>query len=402
MSDMKYMDTVIKGKAKNWERETVTLRHYLHQHPEISGKEYETSKFLKEKIEKIGLKIEEVPESTGFIAILNTGIPGKSLGIRTDIDALPIEESENNLYQKRKCISKNNGVMHACGHDGHMAIVLTSMNILWEMRGDLKGKIFFIFEEGEETNTGIEKMVDYLRDKEIDAIYGNHLVSFMDTGKVCVDAGARMAGAIPVGFTIYGKSGHGSRPDLSVNPVFATAQILTGLTNAWSNQIDVTKTVTLGITQIHGGSSYNVIPDQVMVDGSLRFFDLEEGKKAGEIFKKVTRLTAEAHNCQAEFPESFGISLYPVYNDEQLAKQAKVSIQSILPEVLVEGVTWFASETFNQYSQLAPILFAFIGTRSEQYGSGAEHHNNQFDIDDQSLLYGVITTVKFTHDFLDG
>lgn len=401
MSDIEYIDTVIKGKAKKWEEKTIALRHYLHEHPEVSGEEYETSKFLKEKVKQIGLKITEIDDSTGFVAILDTGKPGRTLGIRTDIDALPIEEPEDNLSQKRVCISKNKGVMHACGHDGHMAILLTAMHVLWEMRQELKGKIYFIFEEGEETNSGIEKMVHYLRDKEIDGFYGNHLVSFMDTGEICIDAGPRMAGAIPAGFTVHGKSGHGSRPDLSVNPIFAAAQILSGLTNAWANQIDVTKTVTLGITQIHGGSTYNVIPDKVMVDGSLRFFDRKEGEKAKDIFKKVIRLTAEAHNCQVEFPEPFGISLYPVVNDSQLAAQAKNSIQSILPGALRENITWMASETFHYYSELAPILFAFIGTRNEQYGSGAEHHNNQFDVDDSSLLYGVICMTKFAYSFLN-
>ncbi|KXH86098.1 hypothetical protein AU377_14715 [Sporosarcina sp. HYO08] len=390
----------IKNKAKELEPETIRIRTYLYERPELSGKEYETVKFLKEEIKKLGLVIEEVPGSTGFTALLDTGKPGKTLGIRTDIDALPVEENPMNLAGPRKYFSKNPGVMHACGHDGHMSIVLSTMKILNNMKDTLSGKVYFIFEEGEEIGCGIEAMIQHLKNKEIDAIYGNHLTSFMDTGTIGVDAGPRMAGAILVDFTVHGKSGHGSRPDLSVNPLFATAHILTGLTNAWANQIDVTKTVTLGLTQIHGGTANNVIPDKVEIGGSLRFYDVEEGEKALNIVKNVANLTAQAHNCTVEFGEKFEIAALPVINDEELAELAQGGIEELMPGSVVHNVRWFASESFNQYAKIAPILFAFVGVRNEMYGSGAEHHNDKFDIDENGLINGVLVTTKFAADFL--
>src|SRR5699024_9733547 len=142
-----------------------------------------------------------------------------------------------------KCISKHKGVMHACGHDGHMAIVLTTMEILYEMKDKLNGKIYFVFDEGEEIGRGIDAIVKHHQDKKIDAVNGNDLAAFMDSGTIAADEGHRMAGAILVDMTVWGKGGHGSRPDLSINPVFAAAHVLTGLTNAWANQIDVRKTV---------------------------------------------------------------------------------------------------------------------------------------------------------------
>lgn len=398
--DQSEMMTFIKNKAKELEAETIEVRAHLHEHPEVSSQEFETAKYLKEKVKEMGLTIEEIPGGTGFTALLEMGSPGKTLGIRTDMDALPIEENPNNLAGKRKYLSKNSGMMHACGHDGHMAIVLTVIKIMHGMKEDLSGKIYFIFEEAEEIGAGIKPMLQHLKDKNIETIYGNHLAAFLDSGTICVDKGAMMAGAVFVDFTVHGKSGHGSRPDLSVNPVFAAAQILNGLTTAWANRLDVTKTVTLGLTQIHGGSANNVIPDKVDIGGSLRFFDEEEGERALKLIKEIADMTARAHACTVEFDQSVDIVTMPVINDKELAVQAQNSIDSILPGALVHDVTWFASEPFNKYSTIAPIVFAFIGMRNKEYGSGAEHHNDKFDVDDKALIHGVLAMAKFAADFL--
>ncbi|WP_199203647.1 amidohydrolase [Sporosarcina sp. P34] len=400
MTTMTEMNAFIKNRAKELEAETIRIRKYLYEYPELSSEEDETVKFLKDTIKELGLEVEEVPGSTGFTVLFDTGKPGKTLGIRTDIDALPIEENPQNFAGPRKYFSKNPGVMHACGHDGHMAIVLSTMKILTEMKHNLSGEVYFIFEEGEEIASGIEAMVQHLDNRGIDAIYGNHLTAFMDSGSVCVDAGPRMAGGKLVNFTVHGKSGHGSRPDLSINPIFAAANILTGLTNAWANQIDVTKTVTLGLTQIHGGEIDNIIPDKVNIRGSLRFFDVEEGRKALDIVKKIAEFTAQAHNCTVEFGENLEIGGDPVINDEKLAELAISGNEEMMPGSVIHDVIWYATETFSEYRTIAPTLFALIGVRNEGYGSGAEHHNNQFDIDENALINGVLATSKFAVDFL--
>src|SRR5699024_8527133 len=385
----------IKQYAQDLEEETIRTRAYLHAHPELSSQEYETVAFLKKQIKHYGLEIEDVPGSTGFTALLDTGRPGKTLGIRTDIDALPIEENEHNLKRPLKYLSKNKGVMHACGHDGHMAIILSTIKIMHMLKEEWSGKVYFIFEEGEEIAAGIDAMVAHLKDKNVDAIYGNHLAAFMDSGKVSVSAGPKMAGAIFVEFTVHGKSGHGSRPDLSINPVFAAAHVLTSLTNAWANQVDVTKTVTLGLTEIHGGHAKNVIPDKVEIGGTLRFYDVKEGKHAMNIMKNVATNTSAANQCIVTFSDEFKLVADPVVNDEKLASLAIEANEKIMPGSTIEDVQWFASEPFNQYKEIAPTLFAFIGARNEAYGSGAEHHNEKFDIDDGALMNGVMATSQF-------
>lgn len=300
----------------------VKTRRYLHENPELSGEEFETSKFLKSEVQKLNLPITEV-EGTGFYAILDTEKVGKTIGLRTDIDALPIVEKEENQKAKRVCKSKVNGKFHACGHDGHMAILLAAMHILVKNKDNLKGKIIFIFEEGEEICSGIGKMVEALEKEKIDAIYGAHLAAFLDTGKIAIDAGPVMAGNAIVDFTVRGKGGHGYRPDLSINPIFAATNIINGLASAWVNRVDVRKTVTLGLGMINGGTIANVIPDEVRVAGTLRYFDIEEGKKALEFVRKVGSLTAEAHEC--EFIENKILhDNEPVINDENLTKLAKI------------------------------------------------------------------------------
>lgn len=396
------INDLIKREANNYSNYLVETRRFLHENPELAGDEVNTSKFLKEEVSKLGLEIREV-KGTGFYAILDSGKEGKTLAIRTDIDALPLQENEKNLNQKRVTCSNIPGLMHACGHDGHMAIILATARFLSKNVDKLRGRVVFVFEEGEEQGTGIESMLESLKDVGIDAFYGNHLTSFMDTGEISMDCGEVMAGCAILNVDVIGKGGHGSRPDLSINPIFVASNILNGLASAWVNQIDVTKTVTLGIGAFNAGASVapNVIPDKAKFTGTLRFFDTEEAKKAMKIVKDVCEFTAKAHNCSIQYDKLHRISGYPVKNDNTLAKLGQDGINEILPGSLVHDKIWFASETFSRYSEIAPSLFAFIGTRNEEIGSGAGHHNEYFDLDEKSLEFGFIAASKFAMDYLE-
>lgn len=386
-------------KISEYEQYLIKTRRYLHENPEVSGKEYDTSAFLQQEVQKCGLPITKV-EGTGFYAILDTGKAGKTLGIRTDIDALPMCEPENNLKGKRVCCSKREGAMHACGHDGHMATVLAAIQLLLSMKDELTGRIVFIFEEGEEIGSGISHMIEALKLVGLDAVYGVHLTAFMQSGDISIDAGPRMAGATLIECDVIGRGGHGSRPDLSINPIFAMANILTGIASAWANQIDVSKTVTLGISQCHAGQANNVIPDSAFIGGTLRYFDINEGKKALEVFKHVAEKTAQAHLCQVVFRKSMDVLTAPVINDEHLSNLARTSAIELYGSKVIEHAPWYASETFSDYAKLAPIVFAFVGIANEEIGSGAEHHNVYFDLDEQALSYSLGVMVKFALDYL--
>ncbi|GHV68121.1 peptidase M20 [Bacteroidia bacterium] len=376
-------------------------RGYLHENPEVSGKEVKTTAYLQAEITKLGLPITQVP-GTGFYAVLDTKKPGKTIGLRTDIDALPIPESEVNLKQKKQHISKNAGVSHACGHDGHIATLLGAAKILTELKEQLRGKIIFIFEEGEETGSGIDAMIEALKPIHFDAIYGNHLKSNLATGKLFIREGAIMAGTGTVAFDVIGRGGHASRPDLSINPVFAAANILTGISIAWNNQLDITKTVTLGITQIQGSEVYNVIPNKAFVGGTIRFFDKQEAEKSFEVIRKVSENIAAAHHCTVQFHDRNGIYLYPVLNDPELTQFTREAVKEIYPDRVVtdDKYIWYAAESFSKYSQLAPTVFVFPGIKNEELGSGAEHHNDQFDMDEDALQYATGAMVQFAVKYL--
>ncbi len=391
--------------AEDWE-ETVSLRHHLHQYPELASEEAQTSAYLKEKVRKLGLPIIEVPADEisaghGFVAVLDTQRPGKTLALRTELDALPVHESDHNLMQPRSVISQTPGVMHACGHDGHMAILMGAMRILIRMKDQLRGRILFVFEEGEEVSVGVHRMVELLQETTIDAFYGNHLLSHLPTGQIGITLGPAMAGLSVINFKVIGRGGHGSRPDLAVNPIFAGAAILNDLSIAWNNQLDVTKTVTLGITQFHSGETNNVIADEAQIGGTLRYFDSQEGEKATQLVMWIANQVAAVHGCIIEDLSHKDVDSLPVYNDPTLTRQAQQLANELFPDQLLIDETWFASESFSEYQRLAPSVFTFIGTKNASLGSGAAHHHEAFDMDDASMKQAIEMMVHFTVRFLN-
>lgn len=388
----------------------IQCRRDIHRHPEISGYEVITSKYIEEEIKKTGLPYEQIvltkenfPEKdvkdTGWLVILETGKPGPRIALRADIDGLPVPEQDNNLAGPRVCKSEEEGKCHACGHDAHTAMLLGALKALSSKKDELMGTIFFVFEEGEENGRGVHDAMKALQAHGgIDVIWGIHVYADLESGKLCVEAGPRMAGAASVDLTVIGKGGHGSRPDMAANPVFCAASILTNVATAWVNQITAGETVTLGVTSIQGGEVGNVIPDTAHMIGSLRFFNDEEGHKAVEVFKKVAEHTAAMNNCSVEFAPGFQVVCPPVINDEHYSNLISSKLKEILPEGMVSPCEpWYASEAFNCYRTLGgwPSVFCHLGIKNKEYGSGAPHHNGYFDVDEGVLKYGLISTLEF-------
>lgn len=375
------------------------IKNYLHENPELSSKEFKTRKFLIDECEKIGLEIEEVSNSTGFVAILDTKRKGKVLGLRTDIDALPIKENENNLKRKKEVVSKNTGVMHACGHDFHMALALTSAKILSQIKEKLDGKFYFIFEEGEETGAGIDAMVDHLKNVKFDAIYGNHVDTEIETGKIAISKGKVYAGCAGVDFDVIGKGGHGSRPDLLKSPIEALVAIINNLNQTWATNIDPNEIVTLGIGSINAGFASNVIPDKANLKATLRFFKDEVGEKALEKLKNIVEKTASTYDCKVKFNDYTRIVAYPVLNDENLSDFVRLSLEEILPNSRVDEEISFGSESFYGYGKIAPSVFVKIGVKNEEKGCGAVAHTEKFDVDNDGLYYGLACALNFLINF---
>ncbi len=392
----------IKKLVEEQEQYIIDCRHKLHAIPEVCSKEVKTKAFLMEEIKKSGLPYEEVPTNS-IIVKLDTGRPGKVVALRADIDGLPVKESDENLTRPRACKSEHDGYCHACGHDAHMAMLLGALKVLPQLKDQLSGTVLFCFEEGEEQGTGVDALLAALEKYHVDRCWGIHVYADLAENKMSVDAGPRMAGSAVTTATFKGKGGHGSRPDMARNPVFAAAAFLNNLSMVFGQKITAGQTVTLGITMFHAGEASNVIADTAELSGSFRFFDGEEGKKAVRLFRKTAEETADIFGCTVEFgprttPEAVG---FPVINDAAAAALA----QRVLPEVLPEGTIvscepWYASESFRKWLAKYPGVFAFLGIKNEEEGFGALHHNEKFDLNDKVLKTGALATVRYAAEWL--
>lgn len=391
----------IKQQTEALKDYVVDCRRKIHRLAEVGPMEFKTSAFIKSQIEEVGLPFEKAG-NTGLLAILDTGKPGPHIALRADIDALPVPENPNNLAGPRVCVSDDPNTCHACGHDAHSAMLLGSMRALVANKDTLCGIVYFCFEAGEENGTGIDDMLAALSKYKIDTIWGIHVYASLESGKICVDAGPRMAGAAGVEVRFIGKGGHGSRPDLSINPVFCAANYLNNLAVAFANQIDANETVTLGITTIQGGKVSNVIPDTADVLGSLRFFNIKEGQKGSNIIREVAEHTAAMHHCKAELSARTKVLLGPVTNNAACSELAKSKLAEVLPEGAISPCEkWYASESFGRYLELYPGVLAFLGINNHVYGSGAQHHNEYFDVDEKVLTLGMLSTLKYTTAYME-
>lgn len=388
-------DEQIRQQAKLLHDYIVDCRRTIHRFAEPSGTEVKTSAFVQKELEAAGLPYEKL-ERTGLLATLDTGRPGPHIVLRADMDALPLPEEPNNLKGPRVCVSDQPNTCHACGHDAHTAMLLGAVKALTACRDSLNGVVYFCFEEGEENGGGVHQMLDALSKRRVDACWAIHVYAGLDSGKICVDPGPRMAGAAGVHLTVVGRGGHGSRPDLSVNPVFCAAAILTNLSTAWVNQITAGETVTCGVTSIQGGTAANVIPDTAEIMGSFRFFNMDEGEKALALFKSVAEHTAAMNKCTVEIAPDCKIAARPVINDAAMAELAKRRLPEILPEGCVSPCEpWYASESYSRYARLYPSVLAHLGINNPECGSGAAHHNGFFDVDEDVMELGLLSTLKF-------
>ena len=377
----------------------IECRRHFHRHPELSGQEYETKAFIRAEIDKLGLPVDEAAH-TAQIAILDTGRPGKHVMLRADIDALPIMESENNLAGPRAVRSENPGVMHACGHDAHTAMLLGAMKILYEMRDELSGVLYFVFEEGEETSCGIDDIMRHLAKYPIEHAWGMHTCVLLETGKIDLSPGPRQAGNAVIQAVVHGRGGHGSRPDRSINPTFAAAMMFPNTASAFENRLDVSKRVTLGLTTIEAGGVSNVFPDTATIKGSLRFFDVEEGRHAVEVLKEVFTHTAEMMGCTVTF-EGTEMGQEPTYNDPHAVEVAHAAIAEVLGEdAFVPLPPSYGTESMNQYLKKYPGAFMNLGIKNEKVGSGASGHNCLYDLDEDSLWIGTLCTIRAAQAYL--
>jgi amidohydrolase len=376
----------IKTLAKQNATLLIELRHHLHAHPELSFKEFETSRFIAGKLSEWNINYKIIAE-TGVVALLEGKNPSKRIiALRADMDALPILE-ENNVEYK----SQNNGVMHACGHDVHTTCLLGAAKILNELKDEWEGSVKLIFQPGEEKNPGGASLMikeGVLENPKPEAIAALHVHPGLPVGKLSFRSGLVMASADEIYITVKGKGGHAAAPHVTTDTILVAAQIVISLQQIISRNKDPLTPSVLSICSFQGGNSTNVIPAEVKLMGTFRAMDETWRYKAHELIKKQTLEIAHALNAEADVHIDVG---YPaVYNNaDATANAAKLAKELIGNENVEETEIRMGAEDFGFYAQQIPACFFRLGVRNEKKSIVHQVHTPNFNIDEGALETGA-------------
>lgn len=379
--------------AQKWAEEVaeqvVEWRRYLHQHPELSFEEEKTSQFIFETLESFGNLELSRPTQTSVVARLIGSQPGKVLGIRADIDALPIHEENDVPYASGKA-----GVMHACGHDGHTAMLLGAAKILSQYKEQIKGEIRFFFQHAEELPPGgAVEIVRAGAADGMDSIIGIHLASYMPVGKFGIRYGALTSSTDRFDIKIQGKGGHSSQPETTVDPIVIGAQVITGLQQIVSRNVSALDKVVISVTMLNAGTAYNIIPDSMTLTGSTRCFDAEIRSQIPVWIERIVKGITEAHGASYELTYSHGYT--SVVNDQQVTKLMEDTIMERWGEEEILYIDpLMPGEDFSEYLKKAPGCFIQLGAGNPEKGFTYPHHHPRFDFDEDALVRGVELFVR--------
>ncbi|MSQ59488.1 MAG: amidohydrolase [Betaproteobacteria bacterium] len=399
-------------RVRALEAKVIAWRRDIHQNPELSNREVRTSKLVAAHLKALGLEVQEGVARTGVIALLKGGNPGPVVALRADMDALPVTEEVDLPFKSRartQYLGNDVGVMHACGHDAHVAILMGVAEALASVRRDLPGTVKFIFQPAEEgpppgEEGGAPLMVKegVLSNPKPEAIFGLHVISGIPAGVVAYRPGPLMASADWLYITVKGRQTHGAWPWKGIDPVVTSAQIITGLQNIVARQIDVSKEpAVVTVATIHGGARKNIIPDQVEMTGTIRTFDEEMRNEVHARVKQIAEAIAQANGAQAEVKIE---KAAPVTNNDvalterMIPALKRVTLQSGLR---VQQRTMVA-EDFSYFQQQIPGMFYFVGVtpKNENMETAAPNHSPRFFMDESALLPGMRSLAALAVDFL--
>ncbi len=378
-------------------RDTVIgWRRHLHRNPELSFHEERTAQFVADTLAEFGgLEITR-PTPTSVVARLSGGRgPGRVLAVRADMDALPIQEKNTHEF-----VSRNDGVMHACGHDGHTAMLLGAVKVLVGRRDELAGEVRFIFQHAEELAPGgAEELVRAGVMDGVDLVIGAHLWLFSPVGQVGVKDGPLMAAPDRFLITIRGSGGHAAAPQFTVDPVVVAAEAVINLQHIVSRNLDPFAPAVVSVTRIQGGTTNNVIPESVELEGTVRTVDPALRVKVPGLMRRILEGVTSAHG--AEFTLAYEEGYRPVINDATAsALLRRAVVRALGREMLVEALPTMGGEDFSAYQQRAPGSFFFIGARDEATGKVFPHHHERFDLDERALDHGTRIFVAAALEFL--
>lgn len=386
--------------AEKFLPQVIAWRRDIHAHPELSQHEERTASLVANVLEGLGIEVRRNVGGFGVVGLLRGNEPGKTVGLRADMDALPLNEETGLEYA-----SQNPGVMHACGHDTHTAMLLGAACALSEMRGKIRGNVKFIFQPAEECNPigGAPGMIrdGVLESPNVDGIFALHVWPVFETGKVVIRSGSCMAASDRVYLTVHGRTAHGSRPDQGNDAIVAAAHIITGLQPIISRSISPLDSAVLTIGTIHGGYRYNVIPDTVKLEGTVRTLNPETQSRMPDLITRTARGIAEGLGCSCDVEYVKGYP--PLVNDADMAVIARNAVRKIHPDgVIIADEPDLAAEDFAFFARERPAFMAWLGCRpsSVDVRDAAMLHNKTFCPDEGCFSYGIDYFVQSALDFL--
>lgn len=389
----------------------VEWRRHLHQYPELSNRETKTAKYVEDNLRRLGLEVRTGIAKTGVVAFLKGAQPGPTIGLRADMDGLPVTERNSLPFASKEKAEYNGqtvGVMHACGHDTHVAMLLGAAEVLTAMKDKIKGTVVFIFQPAEEgppagEEGGADLMVKegVLDNPKVDAVFGIHVNAQTEVGQIKYKPGAFMASSDWFSIKVKGKQAHGAYPWLGVDPIATAAQIINGLQMIVSRQSELTKApVVITVGRIQGGVRENIIPEELTMAGTIRTLDSQMQKEVHEKVRKTAVNIAESMNASAEV--SIETKTLVTYNTPELVKKMLPSLEKAAGKENVEETEWVTgAEDFSYYGTKAPTFFFYVGgmPKGKNVKETAAHHTPDFFIDDSRLDVGVKAFCNIVFDY---
>lgn len=376
------MKNKIQDLAAKIYNDVVGYRHHIHSNPELSYQEFQTSAFIKEKLNLWGIEFVEMA-NTGVVGLIKGAIPSdRVIALRADMDALPIQEANDKPYR-----SKNEGVMHACGHDVHSSSLLGTAYILNQLKNEFAGTIKLVFQPAEEVLPGGASIMikeGVLENPKPQAMVGQHVMPLIETGKVGFRSGIYMASTDELYVTVHGKGGHGAQPHQNIDPVLITAHIIVALQQIVSRNADPRLPSVLSFGKVNANGATNIIPNQVKLEGTFRTLNEEWRAEAHKLMKKMAEGIAESMGGSCDFDIHNG---YPfLINEEKLTANAREFAEDYLgTENVIDLDIWMAAEDFAYYSQVTDACFYRLGTGNAAKGTTYSVHTPNFDIDEDAL-----------------
>jgi amidohydrolase len=378
----------------------VAMRRDLHEHPELAYEEVRTSGIVARRLRSLGLEVQTGIAKTGVVGLLRGGTAGpgaKTLAIRADMDALPIHELNEVEYR-----SQVDGKMHACGHDGHTAILLTVADILSKRRAELRGNVKFIFQPAEESIGGAKPMVEQGAMEGVNAIIGLHLISDIPLGRIGVRAGEVFASADDYVLTVRGHGGHAASPHEAVDPIVITAHIITALQTLISRETSPFRPSIITIGEIKAGTTFNIIPETSVMRGTVRTFS---GEHREYLMRRIADVangiaTTLGGSCDVQWEEG---GCPPCYNDPTIAALVRAAAVASVGEQMIdegEDVMSTGSDDMAEFLQAVPGCYFLVGSRSEEKGTHYQHHHPRFNIDEEALPIGVEILTRAALEYL--